>query len=452
VITPRRNPMEAIRRPRLATLLLAVATVAASAVAAEGPQDVATPATAADATATAAFDPETATEAYLAKQTPEQKARSDAYFEGGYWLQLWDFLYGIGVALLLLATGLSRRLRDLARRLLRPRALSNWLYAVGYVILAVLLTFPLTFYEGFVREHQYGLATQDFPAWLRDRAMALLVSLVLVPLVVMALYAVLRRAPRTWWLWGAGVSVLFLVFGLLIAPVYIDPLFNRYEPMKEGKVRDEILSLARASGIEARDVFQFDASRQTTRVSANVSGFMGTMSIRLNDNLLNRCSLPEIKAVMAHEMGHYVLNHIYESIVFFAVVLVGGFGFLWWSFGWVRARFGARWGVEGIADVAGLPLLVALLSAFFFVLTPVLNTYIRVNEAEADIYGLQAAREPDGFAEVALKLGEYRKMAPGPVEEWVFFDHPSGRSRIHMAMVWKAEALRRAARGERSSY
>ena len=389
-------------------------------------------------TAGASLDVEAATRAYLDRLTPEQKARSDAYFEGGYWLQLWGFLYGLGVSWLLLGSGLSPRMKSLAGRVSRRRPIQNWLYAAQYVLVSTVLVFPLTVYQGFFREHKYGLATQDFPHWLRDQAVGLAVGLVLVPLLLVALYGVFRRAPRTWWLWGSGVAVVFLVFLVLIAPVYIDPLFNKYEPLHDARVKDEILRLARASGIEVDDVFQFDASRQTNRVSANVSGFMNTMSIRLNDNLLKRCSLPEIKAVMAHEMGHYVLNHVYESIIFFAIVLVGGFAFVRGGFDWARRRFGSRWGIEGIDDVTGLPLLVALLSVYFFVLTPVINTYIRVNEAEADIYGVQAAREPDGFAEVALKLGEYRKLEPGPVEEWIFFDHPSGRARIRMAMQWKA--------------
>jgi STE24 endopeptidase len=395
--------------------------------------------TAAAQTANARLDVEAATRAYLDRLTPEQKARSDSYFEGGYWLQLWGFLYGLGVAWVLLGTGVSRRMKALAERVTRRRPIHTWLYGAQYIVAGTLLTFPLTVYQGFFREHKYGLATQNFPQWMRDQLVGLAVGLVLVPLLLVVLYGVFRRAPRTWWLWGSGVAVVFLVFVVLIAPVYIDPLFNKYEPLADARVKGEILRLARASGIEVDDVFQFDASRQTTRVSANVSGFMGTMRIRLNDNLLKRCSLPEIKAVMAHEMGHYVLNHIYESIIFFTLVLVGGFAFVRSGFDWAHRRFGSRWGVEGIEDVAGLPLLAALLSVYFFVLTPFLNTYIRVNEAEADIYGLQASREPDGFAEVALKLGEYRKLEPGPLEEWIFFDHPSGRSRIRMAMQWKAE-------------
>jgi len=386
-----------------------------------------------------AVDVEATTRGYLDRLTPEQKARSDAYFEGGYWLQLLGFLYGLGVAWAFLATRLSRSMRALAGRVTRRKPLQTWLYSAQYLVAAAVLSFPLTVYQGFFREHQYGLATQNFPQWMRDQLVGLAVALVLVPLLLVILYGVFRRAPRSWWLWGSGVSLMFLVLVVLIAPVYVDPLFNKYEPLADVRVKDEILRLARASGIETRGVYQFDASRQTSRVSANVSGFLGTMRIRLNDNLLNRCGLPEIKAVMAHEIGHYVLNHVYETIIFLAMVLAGGFAFVRVSFEWAIRRRGGSWAIDGIGDVAGLPLLAALLSVYFFLLTPILNTYIRANEAEADLYGLQAAREPDGFAEVALKLGEYRKLEPGPIEEWFFFDHPSGRARIRMAMHWKAE-------------
>ena len=145
---------------------------------------------------------------------------------------------------------------------------------------------------------------------------------------------------------------------------------------------------------------------------------------------------------MAHEMGHYVLNHVFKGLLQIGLLIVAGFAFARWAFGRVAARWGSHWGISGIADVAALPLLVLLLSVFFFVLTPVTNTMIRTQEAEADIFGLNAARQPDGEAEVDLKLGEYRKLKPGPVEEFIFFDHPSGYSRILMAMRWKAENLR----------
>jgi STE24 endopeptidase len=395
--------------------------------------------TAVKETKTGGFNPAAATEAYLAKLSPEQRARSDAYFEGGYWLQLWSFLLGAAISVLLLATRLSARMRDLAARITRVRSLQTALYWVQYLLVTTVLSFPLTVYAGFVREHAYGLSTQTFGPWLGDQAKGLAIGAILGALGLMAIYAVVRRAPRTWWLWGAAVTLVFMVVTMAIAPVFIEPVFNKYTPLTDEKVKGPILRLARANGIPANDVFVFDASRQTTRVSANVAGFLGSERIALNDNLLNRCTLPEIETVMAHEMGHYVLNHVYKGLLQFGLLIVAGFAFLRWTFDRVVQRWGARWGIGGIGDVAGLPLLVLLLSVFFFVLTPVTNTMIRTQEVEADIFGLNAARQPDGEAEVALKLGEYRKLKPGPLEEFVFFDHPSGYSRILMAMRWKAE-------------
>ena len=144
---------------------------------------------------------------------------------------------------------------------------------------------------------------------------------------------------------------------------------------------------------------------------------------------------------MAHEMGHYVLNHVYELMIEIGILIVAGFAFARWAIEKALARWGARWGLEGPDDVATLPLLAAVFSIFFFFATPVTNSIIRVNEVEADLFGLNAARQPDGFAETALMLGEYRKLAPSPLEEMIFFDHPSGRNRILMAMTWKAEHL-----------
>jgi STE24 endopeptidase len=176
-------------------------------------------------------------------------------------------------------------------------------------------------------------------------------------------------------------------------------------------------------------------------MSANVSGFANTMRITLNDNLLRRGSAEEIQSVMGHEMGHYVLNHVYKGIMFFFIVIVLFFGYLRWSLEWTLQRHGEQWGIRGVGDTAVLPLVVLLGSIFFFVLNPIMNTFTRTQEYEADMYGLNTSRQPDGFAQAAIHLGEYRKMSPGPVEEWVFYDHPSGRGRIYAAMRWKAENL-----------
>jgi STE24 endopeptidase len=229
----------------------------------------------------------------------------------------------------------------------------------------------------------------------------------------------------------------------VIGPVYIAPLFfNKYTILIDTKVVDPILRMARANGIAADKVYEMDASKQSKRVSANVSGFLGTMRITLNDNLLNRCSLPEIEAVMGHEMGHYVMNHVLKMILFFGIIVVAGFALLRWGIERLLAKYGARWRITSVGDVAVTPIAVFVFSVYLFVLTPFTNSFIRMQEFEADMFGLNAARQPDGMAEAALKLGEYRKMEPGPVEEWIFFDHPSGATRIRTAMRWKAEDLR----------
>jgi STE24 endopeptidase len=396
----------------------------------------------APAQASASFDPVAATDAYLATIPASERARSDAYFEGGYWLILWNFLLGAGIAVLLLATGWSARMRDLATRLSSVSALQTAIYWVQYLVITSLLSFPLTVYQGLIRERKYGLATQDFGGWLGDYLKGVAIAAIFGGLLMIAIYAVIRRAPRTWWAWGSLVVIVFMAIGIVIAPVFIEPLFNKYTRLEDPTVRDPILRLARANGIPAHDVFVVDASRQTTRVSANVSGFAGTERIALNDNLLKRCSLPEIESVMGHEMGHYVLHHVYKSVLEFGIIIVAGFLFLGWGFDRLTRRWGRAWRISGIGDVAGLPVLALLLSTFFFVLTPVTNTIIRTQEAEADIFGLNAARQPDGEAQVDLKLATYRKLKPGPIEEFIFFDHPSGYSRILMAMRWKAENLK----------
>lgn len=392
-----------------------------------------------EAQVTPHFDAAAATNAYLAQIPADKTARSDAYFEGGYWMILWDFLYGVAVALLWLNLRWSARVRDLAERVTRFTPVHTFVYWMQYLVLTTILAFPLTVYEEYFREHKYGLATQTLGPWMGDQLKDLGVNLVLGGLLAMLLFGVVRRLQRTWWIWGAVVTTLFLIFAALIAPVYIIPIFNKVTRLDDPKMVDPILSMARANGIPAKDVYEIDASRQTTRMSANVSGFANTMRITLNDNLLRRGSPEEIQAVMGHEMGHYVLNHIYKGIMFSLIVTVLAFAGLRWALEWTLQRWGEKWQIRGVGDTAVLPLVVLLVSIFGFVTTPVMNTFTRTQEYEADMYGLNTSRQPDGFAQAAIHLGEYRKMSPGPIEEWIFFDHPSGRNRIYAAMRWKAE-------------
>ena len=387
------------------------------------------------------FDPAAATPAWLDSVPQDKREKSDAYFEGGYWLILWNYLVGAAISILLLSSRISARLRDVLEQLTRYKTLQVVCYTVPYLLVVYVLSFPLNIYEHFVREHQYGLATQSFPAWFREQLIGLGITLIGGTIFFMVLYAVFRRAPKTWWVWGTGVAIVFSFFVLFIAPVFIEPLFNTYKPLTKPEISEPILVMARANEIPVKQVFEVDASRQTTRVSANVSGILGTTRIALNDNLLKQCTVPEIRAVMAHEMGHYVLNHGAKLLTYLGIFILIGFAFTRILFDAAVRRWGDRWGVRGIADPAGLPLLAWIFCTLLFLATPLLNTVVRVTEREADAFGINTAREPDGMAEVALKLGAYRKLNPTPLEEFIFYDHPSGRARIRMAMDWKAANL-----------
>ena len=387
------------------------------------------------------LDPAAATQAWLDSVPQDKREKSDAYFEGGYWLILWNYLVVAAISILLLSSRISARLREFAERLTKSKTLQVCCYIIPYVLLAFVLSFPLNVYEHFFREHQYGFATQNFTTWFREQLIGLGITLIGATFFFVVLYAIFRRAPKTWWIWGTGVAVVCSFFLLFIAPVFIEPLFNTYKPLTKPEVSEPILVMARGNEIPVKQVFEVDASRQTTRVSANVSGILGTTRIALNDNLLKQCTVPEIRAVMAHEMGHYVLNHGAKLLTYLGAFILVGFGLTRILFDAAVRRCGDKWGVRCIADPAGLPLLVLIFSTLLFLATPLLNTVVRVTEREADAFGINTAREPDGMAEAALKLGAYRKLNPTPLEEFIFYDHPSGRARIRMAMDWKAANL-----------
>lgn len=378
-----------------------------------------------------------AVRAYLDQVKGNARARSDAYAEGGYLLQGVDLLYALAVAGLLLWTGLSTAIRDWASDRTHSRSGQVLLYVLAYVPLVTVATFPLAIYEGFFREHSYGLSNQSIWQWLGDFGIQFGLTLVAAAILLPLLYVAIRMARESWWLWGAGLAIAFQVLVLVIWPALIAPLFNHYTPLPDSPVKQRILSLAHANGVPTTDVWLMDASRQSSRISANVSGFLGTTRISLNDNLMQRGTPDEVLAVMGHEIGHYVLGHTTRLILLMGLVTFVGFGFL--HLGYLAAcdLFGGQWQVRKVSDVAGLPVLAALSSLFLFLATPALNTIIRTTEYQADIFGLNAVRKPDAFASVMLKLSTYRKLEPGAWEEAIFYDHPSGRTRIESAMRWK---------------
>ena len=385
------------------------------------------------------FDVASATRAYLDTLQGPARAQSDAYFEGGYWLPLWGTAIGVLVDWLFLRFRIAHALRAFGERVSKRAWIVTAITAFFYTLIGTLVTLPWTIYTGYTREKRYDLLDQTFGAWAGEQAIGIAMALVLMPLAVVAIYALIRRAPRSWWLWSTGVIGLFMLFAMVLGPVFIAPLFNEYTELEDGPLRDRIEAVAAQYEIPAEHIYVFDQSKQHKRISANVSGLGPTIRISLNDNLLERTSDEEILAVMGHEMGHYKLHHTWWIVgILLSLFALGLFVTSRVAPALIR-RYGERWGVRDMGDPASLPVLAICLGIWMFLMTPATNSLIRWAESKADAFGLDAAREPDGFAKVAMRLSEYRKIEPGPLEEFVLFDHPSGATRVRMAMQWKAD-------------
>ena len=393
------------------------------------------------ASAAQGFDVEAATRAYLDTLQGAARAKSDSYFEGGYWLPLWGALISILAYWAMLHFRWSAKWSCWAGRVTNRRWLQPALYALPFTLAGAALTLPWTIYVAYFREHQYGLSNQSFVAWFTEWSIMLGVGLVAGAIFFAIIYAVIRNSPKRWWLWGTLATGALLSVLILLAPVFIEPLLNKYTPMAQGPVRSEILRIAHEQGIPTNDVYVVDASRQSKRISANVSGLGPTIRIALNDNLLNRSNPAGIKAVMGHEMGHYKLYHIQKLLLYLTLMALAAFLLIYWAAPRLLARYGERWGVRDVADPASAPVFWGLIALFGIPAGILFNSIIRYHESEADAFGLEAAREPDGFAMTAMQLSEYRKIEPSRWEEMIFFDHPSGRTRVRMAMEWKASHL-----------
>ena len=388
------------------------------------------------------FDPETATRAYLDTLQGDAREKSDAYFEGGYWLTLWGAVIGLLVDWLFLKLGWSAGLGNFAARRTKKAWLQPALFILPYLLIVTLITLPWVIYTDFFREKHYGLMNQNIGAWLGEQLISLIISLVIIPIFVMVFFAVIRRFPRNWWILGTVVTSTFIMIMITLSPVYLAPLFNEYKEMEASELRDQIVAMADKENVPSSNIYVFNQSKQHDRISANVSGFANTMRISLNDNLLLRSTPAEVKSVMGHELGHYVLGHIWRIVMVLSAIFALGFFILAKLTPILLNKFGGKWGISSVTEPAVIPVFGMILTIYFLLMTPVMNSLIRNNEIEADAFGLDVAQEPDGFASIAMKLSEYRKIEPGPLEEMLFFDHPSGATRVRMAMEWKANALR----------
>lgn len=363
---------------------------------------------------------------------PEPSEQAMRYYRSGNILWFVEQAWSIAVLVLLLATGLSAALRNLARRIGR-----NWFFTiVCYFALFTLLTsfidLPLSYYTEFVRQHAYGLSNQTFGKWFGDTLKSLAVACIVGALVMWVPYLLLRKSPRRWWLYTAIALVPFIVVANLVAPIWIAPLFNKFEPMQDKVLEQKILSLAGRAGIEGSRVYQVNKSVDTKTLNAYVAGLFGTKRIVLWDTTLNRMNDRELMFVMGHEMGHYVLHHVWQSIAFSVVILAASLYVAYRTAGAVIARFGGRWGFTTLADIASFPLLLLLMSAFGLVVTPLELAFTRHVEHEADRFGLEITQTNHSAGTAFVKLQQDALANPRPGLLYKIFreSHPPLGERI----------------------
>jgi STE24 endopeptidase len=384
------------------------------------------------------FDPAAATTQWLATLSPQETARAVAYTQGSHWLILWAFLVSALVAWIIVRTDVLVMIRSrMERRRRRPLAVS-FVVALVYSVMSWVLTLPWSIYESWWREKQYGLTSQALGGWLGEAAIGAAISVVVTSLLLVAIYALIRRARRFWWAWASGVTAAFIVIGLVISPLVIEPIFNTYTPAPNGPVRDAVVTLAKQTGTPSDKIFIYNGSKQSDRYTANVSGLFGTARVAMSDTMFKQgADLAEVRGVVGHEMGHYVRAHILWTVGILVLLSVLAF-WLTDRLYPVAHRVLRADRVGDISDPAGLPVL-ALVLAFLGVLgTPVFATMTRTMEEDADHFSLVHANEPDGLSKALIKTAEYRAPSPSAIEEFLFYDHPSVENRIRRAMEWKA--------------
>lgn len=379
------------------------------------------------------FDPAAATKAYIDALGPEALAKAADYTHGSEWLSFW------GVVVAGLVTYLFVRLRILdridAKLGKRGFALRTFLVCAAFLLLSAIVTLPWDLYTGWWRETAYGRTSQPLGDYLGQGAISLVIGVLLGALFFLGIYALIRRAGKRWWIWSGGLAAAAISLILLLAPIVIEPLFNDYKPVPAGPVRDALVVQAKEAGIDPGRIYMFDGSRQSNNFTANVSGLGHSARIAISDVALKGASLDEVKAVTGHEIGHYVLGHVWIIVVVFSLLAVLLFFLADRLFPRVARAFGSD---AGIGDPRGFPVLMFLLSLFAFLAQPVLNTLSRTDESAADAYSLQTVNLPDALASALVKTAEYRSPRPNAVEEFVFYSHPSVERRVRAAMEWKA--------------
>ncbi len=366
---------------------------------------------------------------------PAPSPEAMAYYHSGNLLWIVWQASALAIPALVLLTGLSIRIRNLARRIGRKWFFVVLLYFVLYSVLQWVLQFPLAFYTGYVRQHAYGLSNQTFLKWLRDALLEGAIGLAFGGLLVWLPYWLIRRSPRRWWLYTAILSLPVMFFVMLVEPIWVAPLFNRFGPMNDKRLEAQILALADEAGIEGGRVFEVNKSIDTNAVNAYVTGLGSSKRIVLWDTLLAKLDARQVRVVMAHEMGHYVLDHVLQGLLVECCGILVGLYLVYRAATLLLRRYSDRFGFDQLSDVASLPLVLLLVQAAALVMMPLGLAFSRHIEHEADRFALELTRDNRAAATafVRLQAENLSNSSPGPLYRLFRASHPSLAERIEFA-------------------
>jgi STE24 endopeptidase len=362
----------------------------------------------------------------LAQALKYQKAKNIQFFL--------DQGYAIVLLVLFLSLGLSFGLRRFAQKFFKKRFWVILLYSIIFFILVFIFTFPSNYYS-FSLEHKFGLSNQNFSQWLGEGLKGLLIMVIFGIIIIEVIYAALRHFSKTWWIWISALSIVFAVVLVNLAPVLIMPLFNKYTPLQSGEIRDKLVSLSQKAGVKVENIYLMDMSKQTKKANAMFTGLGSTKRIVLGDNLVKEYTPDEIEVVIAHEMGHNVMQHIWKGILFASLILAVGFFIIHISMGGISRKFRKSFKIESKADIAGLPLFLLIFVIYGLITMPILPTYSRHLERQSDKYALDLTQNKEAFISAMQKLG-YQNLSdpnPSPIIEFLLYDHPSDSKRIKFA-------------------
>ena len=380
-----------------------------------------------------AFDPQAATAKYIDSLGPAALQKAHDYTVGKEWMELWSLLVAGIVTWLIIRSGILDRIQSRLGE--RRRNLSALLVAFVYFVSSAILSLPWSLYADYFREKAYGRTSQPLGDHLGQATLATLIFSAIAALFFVGVYWLMRRTGRRWWLWSGALAAIGFSFIILLAPVLIEPLFNKYEPVPPGPVRDAVVSMARRAGIPPNKVYMFNGSRQSNNFTANAGGVGSTARVAISDVAFKNATLDEVRAVTGHEIGHYVLKHSWWGILFYTLAAAVLFWIADKTFRWFAKIFGSS---AELNEPRGLPVLMFMVSLFGLLTLPIFNTFSRTLESQADLYSLRTENRPDALATSLVKTAEYRYPRPNKLEEIIFYDHPSVEARVRRAMEWKA--------------